>query len=148
MVSREKLGEYPGDGLRITNEAADISHVPDGTFISAAAFRERRVKWIGTGFTELDSAPDLVIEVVSDSSGDRDTEWLMGAYWEAGIRESWLIDARREPLRFDICKSGAKGFTGVRKSARWIESAVLGKSFRFRAVKNALGHPDFSLDCR
>jgi Uma2 family endonuclease len=148
LVARESLGEYFGDGLRITNEDAGISNVPDGTFISAESFTNRTVKWVNGGFTELEGSPDLIIEVVSDSSEDKDTEWLMRAYWDAGVREYWLIDARNQPLRFEIYKAAAKGFTATRKSAGWVKSALLERSFRLRQTKNALGHPDFQLDLR
>jgi putative restriction endonuclease len=148
FVAKNGLGEYFGDGLRITNESAGVSNVPDGSFISIESFRAKRVHWVNDLYTELDGAPDLVIEIVSDSSEDKDSEWLMTAYWDAGIREYWVIDARSAPLRFDIHKRGAKGFTAIRKSDGWSKSAVLGRSFRLRAIKNALGHPDFSLEMR
>jgi len=148
FVVENQLGEYFGDGLRITNDSAGVSNVPDGTFISVESFETKRVHWVNDLYTELDGSPDLVLEVVSDSSEDKDTEWLMTAYWNAGIREYWVIDARSSPLRFDIHKRGAKGFTTVRKLEGWSKSPVLGKSFRLRAIKNALGHPDFSLELR
>jgi Uma2 family endonuclease len=151
LVVTEQLGEYFGDGLRITNEDAGVSNVPDGTFIAAESFRTGRARWVRGregGFTQLDGSPDLVIEVVSDSSEDKDTEWLMRAYWEAEVREYWLIDARAEPPRFDIYKPGPKGFTAVRRSGGWVKSAVLGRSFRLEATANALGHPDFALAVR
>ena len=145
------IGLFLPDGLRFTNNRAELSTVPDGTVLTFDSILAKKVKLIEGregGFVAAEGSPDLVIEVVSDSSEDKDTEWLMGAYWEAGVREYWLIDARRTPLRFDIQKTGAKGFTTVRKSAGWIKSAVLGKAFRFRAAKNALGHPDFTLEFR
>jgi len=145
------LGEYFGDGLRVTNVEAEVSNVPDGTFVSMESFRNGRVQWAGARenrFTEQEGSPDLLIEVVSDSSEDKDTEWLMTAYWNAGVEEYWIVDARSEPLRFDIFKRGTKGFSGTRKSAGWLKSHTLGKSFRFRTAKNPLGHPDFTLDVR
>lgn len=151
LVKELETGLFLPDGLRINNNRAELSTVPDGTVLTFESIRANKVRLVEGregGFVAADGAPDLVIEVVSDSSEDKDNEWLMGAYWEAGIREYWLIDARREPLRFDICKTGAKGFTNVRKSAGWVKSAVLGKSFRLLAKKNALGHPDFALEHR
>src|SRR5947209_9808644 len=105
LAKRERLGLYFADGLRLTNVPADISAVPDGTLVANDSLDTGRVRFVEGkegGFTELEGVPDLVIEVVSDSSVDKDTEWLMKAYWEAGIREYWLIDARGQPLQFNI----------------------------------------------
>src|SRR5262249_18576122 len=143
LVQQADTGTFLSDGLRVFNTAADLSAVPDSTYLSYDAFRDGRVRFVEGregGYTAVEGSPDLVIEVVSDSSEDKDTEWLMGAYWEAGIREYWLIDARNEPVRFDIYKHGPKGYSATRKSAGWIKSAVLGKSFRLEATRNALGH--------
>jgi Uma2 family endonuclease len=151
VIAEQELGEYFGDGLRVTNVDAGVSNVPDSIVISAASFRSGRVRWVESregSYTELEGSPDLVIEVVSDSSEDKDTEWLMRAYWDAGVREYWVIDARQEPPKFDIYKHGTKGFTAARKSAGWVKSAVLGKSFHLAATRNALGHPDYVLRVR
>lgn len=151
LIVDEGLGEYFGDGLMITNDEAGVANVPDGSFISFASYRTGRVRLVegkGGGYTAVEGGPDLVIEIVSDGSVDKDTEWLMRAYHEAGVREYWLIDARSEPLRFDVYKHGPKGFTAARKSGGWVKSAVLGKSFRLEATTNPLGHPDYGLRVR
>ncbi len=151
LVRQTKAGRFFTDGLRITNLPAEISGVPDGTYVSFQALRAGRAKYVEGkegGYTELEGVPDLVIEVVSPSSEDKDTEWLQKAYWEAGIPEYWLIDARTPPLRFDIFRHTARGHTAVRKSAGWIKSAVLGKSFRLTEEVNGMGHPDYTLDVR
>src|SRR5256885_8764701 len=51
------------------------------------------------GYLELEGTPDMVLEVVSESSVQKDTKRLRQLYWQAGIREYWLVDARREPDR-------------------------------------------------
>jgi hypothetical protein len=144
-------GMYLTDGLRWFNNQARISAVPDGTYLSYDALRQGRVRLVEGkegGYAAVEGSPDFVIEVVSDNSEDKDTEWQVRAYWDAGIREYWLIDAREDPPRFDICKYGLKGFTAARKSAGWVKSAVLGKSFCLEATRNALGHPDYLLQVR
>jgi Uma2 family endonuclease len=75
-------------------------------------------------------------------------EVLRAAYWEAGVREYWIVDARREPLEFDILRSTARGFVSSRKQQGWIKSAVFGKSFRLRQGTNALWHPEYTLEVR
>jgi Uma2 family endonuclease len=151
LIQQAGTGLYLPDGLRLYHTATELSVIPDCTYISYESLRSGRVRLITGregGYTAVDGSPDLVIEVVSDSSEDKDTEWLIRAYWEADVREYWLIDARKEPPRFDIYKPGPKGFTAVRRSAGWVKSAVLGRSFRLEATANALGHPDFVLAVR
>jgi hypothetical protein len=151
LVRQAATGIFLPDGLRIFSPAAELSSVPDGAYLSYASIRANRVRLVAGkegGFVAVEGSPDLVVEVVSDSSEDKDTEWLMRVYWEAGVREYWLIDARQEPPRFDIYKHGPKGFTAARKSAGWVKSAVLGKSLRLEATRNALGHPDYVLHVR
>jgi Uma2 family endonuclease len=141
-------GMYLPNGLRLYCEAADLSAVPDGSYTSYEALRTGRLQLVEGregGFTAVDGAPELVIEVVSDSSEDKDNEWQMRIYLDAGVREYWIVDARRTPLRFDIYRAGAKGFTPVRKVAGWLKSAVFGKSFRLDVTKDPLENPDYVL---
>jgi Uma2 family endonuclease len=99
--------------------------------------------------TEVVGSPEIVIEIVSASSEVKDTEWTMSAYFDAGIAEYWLIDARAEDdTQFDIYKRGKKEFVTVRKSAGWAKSAVLGKSFRLTQSEDTDGNPEFTLDVR
>jgi Uma2 family endonuclease len=37
--------------------------------------------------------PELVIEVVSESSRDRDYTQMRDEYWTLGVKESWIVDA-------------------------------------------------------
>lgn len=151
LVRKAGQGMYLPDGLRLYCEAAGLSAVPDGSYISYAALRTGRVTLVEGregGYTAVDGAPELVIEVVSDSSVDKDSEWQMRAYFDAGVREYWIIDARTEPVRFDVYKSGSKGFTATRKTAGWVKSAVLGKAFRLVVGKDPIGHPDYELKVR
>ena len=151
IVKQERSGIFLPDGLRLNNVSADISAVPDGTFIASATLKDKRARFVRgkkTGFVALNGTPDLVIEIVSDSSVDKDTEWLMAAYWNAGIPEYWLIDAREEPLRFDVWRHGPKGYVLTRKQAGWVKSVVLGKAFRLTQQENELGLPEFTLTVR
>ena len=73
---------------------------------------------------------------------------LHQAYWEAGIREYWLVDARKQPLRFDILRHTPKGYVATRKQAGWAKSAVFGKSFRLTQETSADGHRTYTLAVR
>ncbi|MFO0808179.1 MAG: Uma2 family endonuclease [Gemmataceae bacterium] len=145
-----KTGRFFPDGLRVIHDPSELSNVPDGTYVSFDSLRAGRARYVpnADGFSELNGVPDIVIEVVSPSSEDKDAEWLQKAYWEAGIPEYWLIDARRDPLRFTIFRHAAKGYAAARPTAGWVKSKVLAASFRLSATVNGLGQPDYTLDVR
>ncbi len=135
----------------MSNLAADISGNPDATFLSHETLRSDRIRLIegsSGGFSEIEGSPDMVLEVVSRSSVEKDYDLLRKAYWEAEIREYWLVDARKEPLKFEIFRHTPRGYVATRKQEGWIKSAVFGKSFKLTQRKNDLGHPEFSLSVR
>jgi Uma2 family endonuclease len=151
LVAKAGAGRYWPDGLRLFSDTADLSAVPDGSYISFEALRTGRVKLVEGregGYTAVEGAPELVIEVVSDSSEEKDYEWQMSAYWEADVQEYWVIDARTTPIRFDVYRSGPKGFVITRKAGGWAKSTVLGKTFRLDMVPDPLGNPDYALRVR
>jgi Uma2 family endonuclease len=86
--------------------------------------------------------------VVSDSSVRKDTQWLRQDYWIAGIREYWLVDARKEPLVFDILRQTPKGYRATPKKDGWLKSNVFGKSFRLTYETSESGDPDYTLEVR
>ena len=88
----------------------------------------------------------MVLEVVSRSSVSKDYEVLREAYFLAGIREYWLIDARRPPVTFEILRMGRAGYVAVRKRAGWTRSEVFAASFRLTQQSGEDGHPAFALE--
>jgi Uma2 family endonuclease len=96
----------------------------------------------------MEGSPGMVLEIVSAASVRKDTVLLRQAYFEAGIREYWLVDARREPIRFDILRRSTKGYTATRKRDGWLSSVVFGQSFQFTQRRNAVGHPEYTLAVR
>ena len=149
LAKVEKLGRVLGDGVLLTNREADLSGNPDMVFVSNEALasgRIRRIPGKQGGFVELDGTPDMVLEVVSDSSEQKDFHLLREAYFEAGILEYWLVDARGNKLQFDILKRGSKGYVASRKPGGWLKSAVFGKSFRLRRDTDPQGQPEFTLE--
>ena len=148
LVKAEKLGRVAGDGLLLTNQKANLSGEPDMVFISNeahAAGRVKRVPGKGGGHIALEGTPDMVLEVVSDSSERKDNQTLFEAYWEAGIPEYWLVDARGDEVEFHIYKRGAKQYTATRKQGGWVKSAIFGKSFKLTRETDAQGNPEFTL---
>jgi len=149
------VGDCPGmlipDGLLLSNFTADISGNPDATFISNATADSDRVRLIEgakEGFVEVQGSPDMVLEVISDSSVEKDTVTLFDAYWKAGVSEYWLVDARQEALQFEIFRHGPKGYKRGAKKQGWLVSNVFDKSFRLTVTKNRSGHPKYSLEVR
>jgi Uma2 family endonuclease len=146
-----KLGRFFTDGLRVTNVQADISGLPDATFVSTKSLETGQVRLIegkAGGYTELEGTPDMILEVISRSSVRKDNVVLREAYYTAGIPEFWLVDARREPLQFDILRHTAKGYVATRKQGGWLRSAVFGKAFQLTQQTGADGYPEFTLAVR
>src|SRR5438034_8705720 len=97
IAMQSDLGNYWCNGVLLSNEGAELSGNPDGTFVSHETIQTGRVtltEGADDGFVELVGTPDMVLEVVSESSVAKDNDTLRQAYWEAGIPEYWLVDAR------------------------------------------------------
>lgn len=149
IIRARRLGRYFPDGAFLSNEKADVSNQPDGIFVSTEAVRAGRGQFVegrGAGHVELEGAPEMVLEVVSTSSFLKDTKTLRGAYAKAGIPEYWLVDARTEPLRFDILRLGKSDYVVTRKRGGWVRSEVFGASFRLTRHEGEDGQPVFRLE--
>ena len=151
VVKETRQGDMFPDGLLLTNVEAALSGNPDGTFISRETFREKRVRLVEgkkSGCVELEGTPDMVLEVLSDSSVKKDRELLRELYWKAGIPEYWIVDGRGDAVEFTILKHTTRGYSAVRNASGWLKSPVFGKSFRLTRRLDELGHPDFVLDVK
>jgi Uma2 family endonuclease len=151
LAEKEERGLFFPDGLLVSNEAGNIGGNPDATFVTYAtleAGRVRLVEGMEEGLLELEGSPDVVLEVVSRSSIQKDKEVLRQAYWRADIPEYWLVDALTEPLTFDILKHTGRGYVAARKRDGWLKSDVFGKSFRLTRRNDRKGFPQFKLEVR
>lgn len=154
LIENEDLGLYTTDGMLLANDNAELATEPDAMFLSNASLKSKRVyftagKKQGAVATRIVGSPDLVVEIVSPSSADIDTAWLMSAYHDAGVTEYWVIDVRDTgEVQFDIYKRGAKEYTAGRKQDGWVKSTVLGRSFRLVQTKRKNGYPRFTLEVR
>jgi Uma2 family endonuclease len=150
LVEAKELGLFLGDGILLSNVDADIAVNPDALFASNDALldRVRILEGQKEGHVELEGSPDMVLEVVSTSSVRKDTLQLRRSYWEAGIREYWLVDARTEPLTFDILRHTPKGYRMTLKKDGWVKSNVFAKSFRLTHRTDTLGRPNYTLEVR
>lgn len=148
LVKQERLGTFCPDGMLLSNEEADLSGNPDGMFVSKEGFREERVRMIEgaeEGIVELEGSPDMVLEVVSDSSVEKDNELVANLYWKAGIREYWLVDVCGERIEFQILRHTTRGYVATRPVSGWRKSVVFGKHFQLTRQLDDLGHPEFTL---
>jgi Uma2 family endonuclease len=97
------------------------------------------------GFMELEGTPDMVMEIVSKSSVEKDTVLLRELYWRAGIAEYWLVDAREGKQSFQILRFTPEGYVSSPAEAGGLPSKVLGKKFQMQQKADPLGHPQFFL---
>jgi Uma2 family endonuclease len=82
--------------------------------------------------------PEMVLEVVSKHSIQKDTVVLRELYAVAGISEYWLVNPLAEELSFDILRLTTRGYVTTRKANGWIKSVVFGKSFKLEQ-ENGIG---------
>ncbi len=115
-IARPELGFVFADRTRVTAPAAELSAEPDVVAVLFESLDRGSVRQVPAAshkpgrspggrpatFVELEGAPDLVVEITSDSSVSKDTKRLPPRYARAGIGELWLIDARGKSPRLEI----------------------------------------------
>ncbi len=150
-VSQER-GMYLPDGMLLSNAAAGLSNIPDGIYVSLEALEDGRVQEVDgdtDDATELVGSPEMTLEIVSDSSEKKDMVDLPALYFAAGIWEYWIVDARQEPVRFEILRRGSRGFVAVKPlPGGWLKSTVFGCDFRLVQGRNRLGRAEYALEWR
>jgi Uma2 family endonuclease len=121
-------------------------------FVSEASLNLGRVRLIpraGGGpdrFLELEGSPDLIVEIVSDSSVVKDTQRLPQAYYAAGVAEFWLLDARASDLLFRIHRRGATAYEPADRDPEGYQySTVLAAWYRLDRSRNEFGRICFDL---
>jgi hypothetical protein len=72
----------------------------------------------------------------------------MRAYFEAGVREYWLGDARGQRLDFKIFRRGPRGFRAAPTRADWQRSVVFGREFKLERRPARMGLDDYELSVR
>lgn len=132
---------------RISSIEGNVSAEPDVVVITYDAFDANRASLVPKAsgaadrYVEVEGAADLVVEIISDSSVRKDTTRLPAAYFAAGTREFWLIDARKADLRFEIHARGAGGFVAAaRDQDGYQRSDVLDAWYWLDRQRHARGH--------
>jgi Uma2 family endonuclease len=153
MVKARELGRYYGDGMMLSHLGVGFSTEPNGIFVATETRRSGRIT-VRQGQVErsrgviLEGIPDMVLEVVSPSSVRKDTVDLFDLYWQAGIPEYWLVDARREEPRFTLYTHTPDGYRAVRPSGGWRKSALFGLAVRLGRTVDRFGRPSYALETR
>jgi Uma2 family endonuclease len=150
-LNRElKLGKIYADGALLSNEEADVSSNPDASFTSWQSIEQGRVRLVPREghqgqFAELEGTPDWVLEVVSDSSVQKDMRRLRAAYHRAGIPEYWLVDARGQEIAFQILWRRKNGYATAPSHEGWQRSRVFGRNFRLVRERDRLDTWEYTL---
>lgn len=148
-VNKHRLGYLLSDGVLVSNEKAGLSTEPDVLFVSFGSETSGRVHFqegAREGVIELVGTPDMTLEVVSDSSVTKDRVNLKSAYYQAGVLEYWLVDARRGKVDFTILKRGANGFIPTPASDdSSIRSTVFGAGVRLRSKPGPTKRPVYNV---
>jgi Uma2 family endonuclease len=123
---RHQLGHYYGDGMVYTNEEAEFTTVPDGIFVCQQSMSTGLVMADrGWRSTKLSGSPDLLVEVVSRSSVKKDLKELKELYFEAGVREYWMVDSRVDSPQLVIYVRNDHEFVETIAKQGWTNSPVL-----------------------
>lgn len=140
------------DSTRVSSPQGVVSSEPDVVYISEESRQSGRVRLVPKAsgeagrYVEVEGAPDLIVEVVSDSSVTKDTKRLPEGYARAGVPEFWLADARGESLVFQVHRLVESRYEPAETDADGYQrSAVFGCSFRLDGARDERGDWRFDL---
>lgn len=150
VVVSDDLGVLSMGGALVSNEPAKVSNIPDAALATWASLEAGRVRPVASDkdpnqYLELEGTPDWVLEIVSDSSVQKDKTWLREAYHHAGILEYWLIDARGEELAFQILLNRTTRYEPAPKRGGWQRSQVFKRRFRLERRQGRMGWWQYTL---
>jgi len=150
-----RLGEAYVDKARVRFRFTGVSVEPDAVVVLWDTLKSGRVRYVPAAsgepnrFTEMEGAPDLVVEVVSDSSESKDTKRLPPVCAQAGVPELWLADTRNDKVRFQIHTLRAGKYTLVKPDANgWMRSPRLGLSVRLMRYETPISSWYYVLEHR
>lgn len=146
MVVEGNLGHMFIDRTRVSSMAAGLSVEPDIAVVLWDSVRQGRARWVPSAsqeqdrFVEIEGAVDLAVEIVSNSSVQKDTRRLPVLYARAGVPEYWLVDARETSIVFQIwCAQDGAYVLEAADGEAWIFSRLLGKHFRLVRERTPVG---------
>ncbi len=117
FVERHDLGEFFGRDVHVIFD--EHNHFePDLCFIA-----EQRLDII-RGPT-IDGAPDLIIEILSESNRKHDTQLKFAYYERYGVREYWLVDPKAESIAVYALEEGRYRLLGEFRAGGTVATRVL-----------------------
>jgi Uma2 family endonuclease len=154
-VREARIGLLFADRMRISSEEAQLSAEPDVVLVTHRSLQAERVRFSRPSRTqpldylELQGAPDLVVEILSPSSDVKDTADLPAAYFAAGVREYWLLDALQGDVRLQVFHRGKLEFLPTRRDRQGFQaSRVLKRKVKFLCELDSGGFPQYELVLR
>ncbi len=147
----DRSGEVFSDQTRVVGPDAGLSANPDVVFLSHEAIRGGRVSLTRKAnrpgdAVEIVGPPDLVVEIVSDSSVRKDTRDLVELYQAVGVREYWIVDARGPRIVFRVLARGDGGWTESPPDTEgFLLSEVLGRGYRLDRNRGPSGEWSYDL---
>src|ERR1700681_1196111 len=137
LIAKPGRGYVFIDRTRVTAPEAELSVEPDLVVVLFSSLDSGRVRQVPSSrklpgrFIELEGAPDLVVEILSDTSEAKDTKRLPPRYARAEVPELWLLDARADRLRFElrILENGEYHLARPDRE-NWVHSPLLGGRVR------------------
>jgi len=151
ILNVHPVGRFMMDRMLLTNIQANLSTEPDGLFYLMSTMQSGRLRLVPgkkRGYTELEGTPDMVLEILSDSSERKDMVLLRQLYWKANVPEYWLVDVRGDTTRFDVLRHTSDGYVETVAVDGWLPSTVLQHQFQLVRQADALGHPQFVVGVR
>lgn len=153
LVARQGLGEVYVDRARISNPAADLSVEPDVVVVLWETLDSGRLKDIPAAsgkpgfYIEMEGAPDIIVEIVSEGSVSKDLKRLPPLYAAAGVPELWLVDARGAKIHFTLLRLTENGYERLKPDAEgWTPSPRLGLRFRLAKWESRPGRCTYRLE--
>ncbi len=151
LLGQNPVGYFAPDRMLFVNEAANLSTEPDGLFYLWEAMKSGRLRLVPgktAGYMQIEGTPDAALEIVTEGSVTKDLVQLRELYWKAQIPEYWLVDARKDDVRFDILRHASDGYHETAIQDGWVRSEVLKHSFRIERSADPLGLPQFVIQVK
>lgn len=152
LITDRDLGEVFVDRARVSSPQAGLSVEPDVVVVLWSSIQEGRVRYRPSDrdpnrFLEIERAPDLIVEVVSDSSVNKDTRRLPKLYARAGVPELWIADARGSELQLRAYTLREGGYVLVDSDAEgWFRSPRLSLALRLTRRRSPMSTWRYSLE--
>lgn len=156
LVRDEDRGIFYADGAGLFYRPTKTVVEPDAMFASWDTLTTDRLRL--AAYTEqqrregdalqMEGSPDWVLEVVSPGSTRKDTRDLVDHYHRMGVREYWLLDARRDKINLRVLIRDGDAWREDPPRDGWHRSDVFGRSFRLDRDRDRLGGWQYRLESR